>query len=204
MILPKETPQQLEIIITNKYPTAFDAYKKSAHISAQLLPYQALAIYALTRRFNVEGAHILEIGTAAGYSASLMAQAAPEAKITTLNPRDWEVITARLNLAPWPNVIAIEAKSWDYLETYNAPELDMVFVDGDHNRIFRDMPWFNLLKVGGLMLFHDYSEVSCPSVFKTVRNFMLELKRSLDVEIIDSDFIGMAGIVRRDGETWSR
>jgi len=150
----------------------------------------------------VAGANILEIGTAAGFSASLLAQAAPLATIVTLNPRDWEVATATNYLEPWPNVTAVQAVSWDYLDTYNAPELDMVFVDGDHNRIFRDMPWFNLLKVGGLMLFHDYSEVSCPSVFKTVRNFMLELKRPLDVEIIDSNLIGMAGIVRRDGEVW--
>ena len=196
------TPQELEETISERCPAAFDAYVNSVHIPAQMLPYQALALYALATRYNVAGANILEIGTAAGFSASLLAQAAPLATIVTLNPRDWEVATATNYLEPWPNVTAVQAVSWDYLASYQGPQLDMVFVDGDHNRVPKDLPWFNWLKIGGLMLFHDYSEAACPAVYRTVNQLVLDLDRLLDVKIIDNEKIGMAGFYRWDGEVW--
>ena len=195
-------PQELKNIISEKYPAASDAYQNSVHIPAQMLPYQALALYALATRYNVEGANILEIGTAAGFSAAMIAQAAPLAKIVTLNPRDWEVATAARSLEPWPNVTTVKAASWDYLDAYQGPQLDMVFVDGDHNRVPKDLPWYNWLKVGGLMLFHDYSETACPAVYKTVNRMIIDFNRLLDVKIIDDNKIGLAGFYRWDGELW--
>ena len=196
------TSAELEMTIKGKYPAAAEACQNSEEIPAQMLYYQALALYALASRYNVEGANILEIGTAAGYSASIIAQAAPKATIVTLNPREWEVRTARQYLSQYPNVMVIEAASWDYLDTYQGPQLEMVFVDGDHNRVPKDLPWFNWLKTGGLMLFHDYSEAACPAVYKTVNQLVLDFDRLLDIQIVDNNKIGLAGFYRWDGEVW--
>jgi predicted O-methyltransferase YrrM len=201
MIL-RDRPKNLEEQITGLCPAAAGALRESSFIAAQMLPYQAMALYALAARYNVAGTNILEIGTAAGFSASIMAQAAPKARIITLNPRDWEVKDAQRNLSAWPNVTVVEAASWDYLKNYTGPDLDMVFVDGDHNRVNYDLPWFNELKPGGLFLFHDYSEVTCRTVYDTVNLMAKKLGRNLDVSIIDTNFIGMAGLYRQDGEGW--
>jgi predicted O-methyltransferase YrrM len=76
--------------------------------------YQAAALYALAQQYD--GGRILEIGTAVGYSAATMAEAAPHAAITTLNPNAAEAAIARVNLSPYPNVKVVEARSVDYLD----------------------------------------------------------------------------------------
>ena len=119
--------------------------------------YQAYALYALARQFNRPGARVLEIGTAIGYSAAVLASALPDAQIITLNPHASEAAKARANLGAWGNVTVVEALSWDYLESYAGEPFDLIFVDGDHKRVRRDFAWWDHLRDGGLMLFHDYS-----------------------------------------------
>ena len=196
------TPAELEKTIAGMDIMAELAINNSGHIYAQMLRYQGMALYTLAKLFNLEGANILEIGTAAGYSTSLMAQAAPLAQIVTLNNRGKECDEARVTLEQWPNIEVIQAVSWEFLDTYTGPKLDMVFVDGNHNRVARDMPWFNWLKTNGLILFHDYSVQGSPIVFDTVNLFAAKLERKLDISIVDSNKVGMAGLFRKDGEKW--
>lgn len=170
-----------------------DALKDSASIEAQILPYQAAALYVLVGQYDREDAHLLDIGTAAGYSASVMAQAAPKAEIVTLNPAGHEVKAARRNLGRWPNVRLVQAASWDYLESYGGPFLDVIFVDGDHKRVAEDVPWWRWLAEGGLMLFHDYSPAACPPVYEAVNALGEVLGRGPDVLVLDDGGIGMAG-----------
>ncbi len=178
---------------------------KSPKIKREIGPYQAAALYALTKPFDAPGARILEIGTAMGYSASVLAQAAPQAHITTLNPRADEADRARLHLATFPNVEVVTAFSWDYLATYDGPPFDVIFVDGDHAQVVRDMPWFNHLKLGGLMIHHDYSPAgswrACPPVFACLNQTCHVLGRGFDVLVVDDQEVGMAGWYRREGET---
>lgn len=61
-------------------------------------PCQAAALYLLVHNYarDVNATpNILEIGTAQGYSATIMKLAAPGATITTLNPHDTEPAIAR-------------------------------------------------------------------------------------------------------------
>lgn len=196
------TPKELEKTIAGMDIMAELALNNSGHIYAQMLRYQGMALYVLAKLFNLECANILEIGTAAGYSTSLIAQAAPLAYIVTLNHRGKECDEARVTLEQWPNIEVVQAVSWEFLDTYTGPKLDMIFVDGNHNRVAKDMPWFNWLNDNGLMLFHDYSVDSSPVVFDTVNLFAAGLGRELDIKIVDSNKIGMAGLFRKDGEKW--
>ncbi len=170
----------------------------------QIERYQAAALYKLAGQYNRPDACILEIGTYYGYSAAVIALAAPQAIFLTLNPREWEVADARRNLAHFINVNVIQDHSWDYLKNYPPPDLDLIFIDGDHKRVKLDLPWWNYVTLGGLMLFHDYSPLGsrrhCPPVFEAVNEFANWLGREPDVSIIDSGRVGMAGFYKHKGD----
>ena len=181
------------------------------YLKRQIAAFQGAALYALAQQYNAPDAHVLEIGTAWGYSAALLSLAAPAADIVTLNPKDHEMDKAEQHLRDYGNVRLVRARSWDYLWDYDGPELDMVWVDGDHARIIRDLPWFNVLKVGGLMLFHDYappdSARPCSVVYHAINMFATLLGdvpegRNPDVLVVDDQKVGMAGFYRREHEFW--
>jgi len=171
-------------------------FPESVGIPKQIKPAQAELIYNCMVPYNQEGNVILEIGTRLGYSASIIAQAAPLAKVITLEHLKERVIKARGYLKPFPNVTVVKAYSWDYLETYNGPLLSAVFVDGDHKRAARDVPWFYKLKPGGLILFHDYTKVGSVNVVTAVDLLAGFEGRKLDIRVIDTEGAGMAGMYR--------
>ena len=187
-------------VITARCPAARTAVERAARIRGQLLPYQATALFELVHSYAGRGAHILEIGTAAGYSAAVMAQAAPDAQIVTLNAAAHEIQAAIKNLRPYPNATVRLGRSWEILPKYEGPALDVIFVDGDHRRAALDVPWFNWAAVGGLMLFHDFTRSGSMPVVIAVRGMAIALGREPDVLIEDSNGIGMAGFYRREAE----
>ena len=171
----------------------------------EIAEYQAAVLYVLTKPYNKPDANILELGTALGYSASIMAQAAPEANLVTMTPRESEVNAARENLKIFPNVEVLCSKSVDYLDDYSWPELDLIFVDGDHARIKLDLPWWNWLKVGGLFLHHDYSPEDsgrpCPPVYEGINEFSDWLGRKPDVLVVDDHKVGLAGFYKTEDDS---
>jgi len=187
-------PAEILQMILTLCPRAKLALARSEHIPAQLLPYQAALLYWLAEEYNQDGAHIVEIGTFQGYSISIIAQAAPRAHITMLNPSATEIACARENLAAYRNITLIPMASWDYYVA--APQhIEMVFVDGDHKRVARDLVWWNRLTHGGLIAFHDYSPKVCPPVIGAVDRLLVHTKKAgPDVRVIDSDGVGLAGI----------
>ena len=207
MIL-RDTVGNLTAQLNEIFPRAQAATEASQAISAGLRHYQALALFGLAARFNRSDANILELGTAVGYSASMIAQAAPLAHLVTLNPRQIEIELATKNLRRWPNAKVIMMCSWDYLANYAGPALDMVFVDGAHNQIARDLPWFNHVMAGGLFLCHDYTpeggKKPSPIIYAELNKMAAQLGRPFDVSVIDTDsrLEGIAGFYRREGETW--
>lgn len=172
------------------------------HLKREIWAYQAMALYHLVRPYNRDGATILEIGTAFGFSAAVMASAAPLAKIMTLNPKAEEVVQARKHLASWPNVTVVENASVPFLEEATRFALpltfDVIFVDGDHKHIRLDLPYFNLVRAGGLFFHHDYSPEwsprPCSVVYEELNRFSEHvLRRDMDVIIVDDTDVGMAG-----------
>lgn len=200
----RKSPADYIAFIGNKLPQVRTALRKSKRIRAQILPYQAAALFELASHYNSDGSEILEIGTADGYSASIMAQAAPKAHIVTLNPVASEIGRARANLRAYPNVEIICAASWDHLKTYSGPTLDMIFVDGDHKRTWRDVLWYNHLNDpymygAGLMLFHDYTPKEV-GVVQAVDDMATKLQRRAIFLLQDAQLIGMAGFYRFEGD----
>jgi predicted O-methyltransferase YrrM len=174
-------------------------------VKRKLLDYQMLALYGLARPFNRPGARILEIGTGHGGSGYMLAKAAPLARITSLT-QDVNGAAAAVKL--WQergctNIETVFARSWDYLEQETGT-FDMIFVDGDHNRIARDLPWFNSLMTGGLYLCHDYSPQDSPRpsaiVYAVLDGMAEQLGRPFDVRLVDDTKTGMVGFYRRAGE----
>ena len=177
-------------------------------IRCELLSYQLLALYLLARRYDRAGARILEIGTGQGGATFALSRAARRAEVTTLEPDPERALAASGNLrrARCGNVELVDQASWDYLQAHADTRWDLVWVDGDHNAIARDMPWFNWLTVGGLFLCHDYSPAESarpsPVVYATLRRFAETLGRPPDVELVDETLTGMAGWYQREGESW--
>ena len=187
---------QMQAEIYTITPGARAALYTAQNIRAQLLPWQAAAVFKLALLCNRPGAMILEIGTGAGYSTAIMAQAAPNAHIMTLNTNEPERLDSLEALSPWRNIQSIGKASWDFLDGYRGPHLDLIFVDGDHKRVAKDLPWWDWVAPGGLMLFHDYSESQCPPVYNTLNKWRGELGQDFDVLLTDSDGVGMAGFYK--------
>lgn len=194
-----DTIERITSQLDEMYPGAKKALEVSQHIKPGLLHYQAMALFGLARSYNRHTANILELGAAVGYSTSFLAQGAPLARITTLEPVHYEL--AKVNLAPWPNVQIIKICSWDYDQVYYGPDFDMIFVDGNHGLIVKDLPWFNRLKTGGLIVFHDYGPIYYVPIYEAVNDLAASLGRELDVMIMDmEESRGMAGLIRHEGE----
>lgn len=200
------TADQIMAIIATQYPQVIKDLRTAREAVPNgkpqdtLWPYQAACLYALTQRYD--GGRILEIGTYYGFTAAVMALAAPKANIIGLNPQLLEVEKAQQNLARFENVSIICRYSWDYLEMLD-PEwrFDMVFVDGDHKRVREDIPWWNRINTGGLFFFHDFSPNgsgrACPPAYRALLEFMEWMGREFDVLIIDNQQVGMVGYYKR-------
>lgn len=164
--------------------------------------YQAACLYALAKRYNNPDSRILEIGTGKGYSTSYLVQAAPLAQITTLSVRDDEQLEARLVIERlgYNNAYFVTANSRDYFLTDFNNHYDLIFVDGDHARVQKDLVWWGVVNKGGLMLFHDYCPFDAanpqPHVYRVLNEFSTEINQPFDVEIVDNVKIGMVGFYK--------
>jgi predicted O-methyltransferase YrrM len=120
------------------------------------------------------GRRVLEVGSAFGFSAVVMALAGAE-RVTAVDPHDWipgslEGMTA--NLAAYgvaDRVEIVREQSQAVLPALAAEEAQfgLVFIDGDHSAAAaaHDMRWaLRLLGPGGAVAVHDVAECCCPGV----------------------------------------
>lgn len=185
----------------------FRHYPKKVSPCKEMLLHEAMLVYVLAQQYNFPGAQFFEMGTAYGWSAATMATAAPLAFINTCTPNPSHVECSRHNLMNY-SVYVHKAKSIDLLAAYDGTELDMIMVDGDHKGVRADFPWWNFLKVGGLMLFHDYNPPGsylrpCKWVWNALNDFSRIIHQP-DVQIIDHHGESMVGFYRREGEVWPK
>lgn len=190
---------------------AMHAYPPMPKVRLQLLDYQMLALFHLAVPYDRPGCRILEIGTGFGGSGYILSKAAPRATIHSLTTSSAEKTAAEKfwRSSGCMNIGCSVVASWDLLARTEKKALfsgmDMVFVDGDHNRIARDLPWFNRLRRDGLFLCHDYSpqDSRSPSgiVYAELDAMAARLGREFDVLVVDEGKVGMAGFYRGRGET---
>lgn len=193
-----QTPEELFQYLADLCPEGPEVLDLTSHIPSQMLPWQRLALCYHAK----DAQSIFEIGTFVGCSAAIMATANPDARIVTCNPSVHEYQEALLYLAPHKGVSVWHMASWD-VDPAEVGAVDLVFVDGDHKRVVRDLVWFNSLLPNGTILFHDYSPAACPPVFDAVNRMAESLGREApDFVLLDDAGIGMAGIRRYPGESW--
>lgn len=171
-------------------------------IKRQVALYQGSILVALASKYNKTNCLILEIGSAWGYSAACMAEGAPLADITTLNPKKGEYSKAKENLRVYKNVGVYQQTSMEFWERVERTEVafDLIFVDGDHTKIEQDLIWWERLKKGGLFLFHDYSPDGsgrpCREVYSALNDWIYEKGLSFNVEVVDDKGVGMVGVYK--------
>lgn len=143
--------------------------RSGPQISTSLTQNEANALAYLA-----SGKDVLEIGSAYGYSAIVMALAGA-ASIYAVDPHTWihgshEVMTSNVNAYNLSSVVTIRAN-----DSFNVmPELvaegrlfDLVWIDGDHEAptVAHDVSLaLKLLKPTGYLACHDYDEATCPGV----------------------------------------
>ena len=173
----------------------------------EIRQYEAAILFTLAAQYNHAGALIFEIGTCWGWSAAVMSEAAPLARIVTCTPNPNHFKIASRNLVAYPNIEVKGERSVDLLADPALDNLSLVFVDGDHQHVRDDLPWFNRLAAGGLMFHHDYSPPwssprPCRWVWDTLNEFTAKVHLP-DVLIVDENEEGMAGWYRQSGEVWN-
>jgi len=115
------------------------------------------------------GDKYLEIGTAAGKSiASAIFQANDGVRFWTCDIVDDKGVKPKLSREEFFKEECLNrvctfilGESIEVADTWNQGRLDMIFIDGDHSyaSVKKDiLAWSGLLKKGGFMLFHDYSD----------------------------------------------
>lgn len=175
--------------------------------------YEAALLYIMAEQYNRPGAVIAEVGSCWGWTAAIMQHAAPLAHVMTCTPNPVHVQIARRNLfRHFPLVEVLEVRSVDWLPQIADGSIDMVFIDGDHQRVTEDLPFYNKLKVGGLKIHHDYcpdrplctGPRPCRWVYQALNDFAAELDHEPDVLLVDYNQEGVAGWYKREGEVWNR
>lgn len=211
MIIQNKSPNEIVDELRSLNPELTEVINKCESVKVNykgsVLTYQAMCLYALAKQYNSPDTRILEIGTGKGYSTSYIASACPNAQITTLSISYEESEHARnivRNNLGFKNVtFRVVESSWQYyqdmtnlLDFSNQPMYDMIFVDGDHNKVAKDLVWWNNIVDGGLFVFHDYTPKET-TVTRVLNEFKEQLgKKQFDVLIADTDNIGMAGFYK--------
>lgn len=125
-----------------------------------------------------DGGVIVEIGSAWGWSATNMALASKQSvKIFCIDP--WTLSSEafqekrekkfdRSIMAFGQRIVKIKAFSQDVKWK---DEIDLLFIDGNHQHPFVDMDYDNFspfVKDKGVIVFHDYVNIKCPAVREVV------------------------------------
>ena len=122
-----------------------------------VIPHETVAYFRLLLE-SLQPEKILEIGTAIGFSALLMAEYAPQAQITTIDRNPEMIELAKANFAKYDSrqqITLLEGDAMDLLETLEG-SYDLVFMDSAKSKYVVFLPQvLKRLNPGGLVLIDD-------------------------------------------------
>ncbi|ALD72001.1 methyltransferase [Streptococcus gordonii] len=122
-----------------------------------VIPHETVAYFRLLLE-SLQPEKILEIGTAIGFSALLMAEYAPQAQITTIDRNPDMIELAKANFAKYDSrqqIALLEGDAVDLLETLEG-SYDLVFMDSAKSKYVIFLPQvLKRLNPGGLVLIDD-------------------------------------------------
>lgn len=122
-----------------------------------VIPHETVAYFRLLLE-SLQPEKILEIGTAIGFSALLMAEHAPQAQITTIDRNPEMIELAKANFAKYDSrqqITLLEGDAMDLLETLE-DSYDLVFMDSAKSKYVVFLPQvLKRLNPGGLVLIDD-------------------------------------------------
>jgi predicted O-methyltransferase YrrM len=126
---------------------------------------------AKLRELAATAGEVVDVGSAYGYSAVVMAKAG--AHVTTIdphvgeNPGTLERLMGNLQAYQANTVTVSVGTSQEVLPRLPLGWFGLVFIDGDHREpsVIHDVEWaLKLLKPGGVLACHDLDEATCPGV----------------------------------------
>ena len=122
-----------------------------------VIPHETVAYFRLLLE-SFQPEKILEIGTAIGFSALLMAEHAPQAQITTIDRNPEMIELAKANFAKYDSrqqITLLEGDAVDLLEALE-DSYDLVFMDSAKSKYVVFLPQvLKRLNPGGLVLIDD-------------------------------------------------
>lgn len=132
-----------------------EAFAKANNVP--VIPHETVAYFRLLVQ-TLQPTNILEVGTAIGFSALLMADNAPTAKITTIDRNPEMIDLAKSNLAKFDSrhqVTLLEGDAVDILGTLT-DTYDLAFMDSAKSKYIVFLPEIlKRLAVGGVVVIDD-------------------------------------------------
>ena len=122
-----------------------------------IIPHETVAFFRLFLQ-TMQPKSILEIGTAIGFSALLMAEQVPDARITTIDRNEEMIGFAKENFARFDQrnqITLLEGDAVDLLE-HIEQRFDLIFMDSAKSKYIVFLPEvLNRLEVGGVVILDD-------------------------------------------------
>ncbi|MGX6978534.1 O-methyltransferase [Vagococcus elongatus] len=132
--------------------------KEANQRNVPIIPHETVVFLQFLFQ-QIKPKEILEIGTAIGFSAGLLAQSAPEdARITTIDRFDVMIKEAKINFKTLDiedKVTLLEGDAADILPTLKGP-YDFIFMDSAKSKYIDFLPeCLRMLKKGGVIMIDD-------------------------------------------------
>lgn len=123
-----------------------------------IIPHETVAFFRLLLQM-LKPNRILEIGTAIGFSALLMAENSPYSQITTIDRNEEMIGLAKENFAKYDSrkqIELLEGEAMDLLPALPDDSYDFVFMDSAKSKYIVFLPEvLKKVKVGGLIILDD-------------------------------------------------
>ncbi|HFU3715165.1 TPA: O-methyltransferase [Streptococcus suis] len=123
-----------------------------------VIPHETVAFFRLLLQ-TLQPQNILEIGTAIGFSALLMAENSPNAQITTIDRNEEMIGLAKENFAKYDSrkqISLLEGEAMELLPTLADDQYDFVFMDSAKSKYIIFLPEvLKKVKVGGIIVIDD-------------------------------------------------